>query len=342
MTEHMEDSSLPTLYSILGLQSDVCTKPDCNELIHKAYVMKAKKYHPDKCDCDENMKQVFELITHAYDVLRDDTKRSDYNNKLKVQNQSSNDFDSLKANFNKYIDSKYPSTVLQEEEAENAKQIFETKYTNLDEKHNYNRSDTDTITDYEKKLQELISERELADKSYHIPQICDPNNMNLDKFNAMFDNMAKVSNTSLTTHTRPDPWVGSNKNFNFSDFDTLDNIYSQFNDKYDCPTSSAGLVSTESNIPNYSDVNLNDYEPVTYVNAHDDIENNYYQSITSKIEERIKQTKEIESMTYSDYKLNNTEGYGIYDELLGYEHDDDMAALTNPTILKMLMQNKPR
>jgi curved DNA-binding protein CbpA len=340
MTEHIQETNVPSLYTILGLQPDVCNKTNCNEIIHKAYVTKAKKYHPDKCDCDENMKQVFELITHAYDVLRDNVKRSDYNDKLKIQNQSAHDYDSLKANFNKYMDGTHQSNITEDD----AKLLFKNKNLDLDTKHDYRRDESNTISlaESELRLQELILAREKADQSFHIPQVCNPSDMDLAKFNAMFDKMSNVSNTTLSSYKRPDAWIGSNKNFNYSTFDTLDNIYSQLNDTYDCPTASAGIVSDQSTVVDYSSLNLDEFEPVSYVNTHDEVEPNYYESMTSKIAERIKQTKEIESMTYSDYKLNDTQGYGVYDELIGYEQDNDLATLTNPTILKMLMENKPR
>ena len=45
--EHKPKNDLPDLYNILGLTSDVCKESNCNEIIQKAYIKKAKVCHPD-------------------------------------------------------------------------------------------------------------------------------------------------------------------------------------------------------------------------------------------------------------------------------------------------------
>ena len=46
--EYKEKSNLIDLYGVLGLTPDVCTEPDCAELIHGAYLKKIVSLHPDK------------------------------------------------------------------------------------------------------------------------------------------------------------------------------------------------------------------------------------------------------------------------------------------------------
>lgn len=62
-------------YSILGVN-----KTDSQLKIKKAYRKKAFKYHPD-INKDEGATEKFQLLTEAYAVLSDETRRKDYDNK---------------------------------------------------------------------------------------------------------------------------------------------------------------------------------------------------------------------------------------------------------------------
>lgn len=349
MTEYVEQTKMPSLYTILGLSQSVCDEPNCEELIHKAYVSKAKKYHPDKCDTDANMKQVFELITHAYNILRDSTKRSEYNDKLKIQNQCTNDFDSLRAGYEKYIKTVEPVTSVTESDVLGQ---FEYQSSKLNKRHQFNPNDINlpvSEDESRKKLQELIDARNKDAELFTPGKISfnESDEMDLNRFNAMFDkiNNKNVPNSGdITSYNRPDPWIGSNKNFNFSDFDMLDNIYSNVNDRYDSVTASFASVD-DCDLPKYDYQSLaNEDINASYVNNHNELEDNYYEIMKSKILERTQQTKDIGSMKYSDYKLNDTAGYGIYDELTGYEQDNELLNFSNPELLRLLSVNldKPR
>ena len=41
-TEYKQKNDVIDLYDILGLTGDVCKQENCNEIIHKAYLKKAK------------------------------------------------------------------------------------------------------------------------------------------------------------------------------------------------------------------------------------------------------------------------------------------------------------
>lgn len=63
-----------TLYDVLGVASDATT-----EELRRAYLLRAKWVHPDKNRQDQQQAvKAFQKLQHAYEVLKDDTKRNLY------------------------------------------------------------------------------------------------------------------------------------------------------------------------------------------------------------------------------------------------------------------------
>ena len=60
-------------YEVLGVDRDAD-----EATIKKAYRKLAVKYHPDKNPGDSTAEEKFKEVTEAYEVLRDSTKRSQY------------------------------------------------------------------------------------------------------------------------------------------------------------------------------------------------------------------------------------------------------------------------
>jgi len=60
-------------YSILGIQ-----RSSSQDDIKKAYYQMAKKYHPDANRNDPDAQQKFQMVSEAYEVLGDETKRQQY------------------------------------------------------------------------------------------------------------------------------------------------------------------------------------------------------------------------------------------------------------------------
>ena len=103
-TEYKQKNELPDLYNILGLTSTVCEDKKCDEIIKKAYVKRAKRLHPDKHPGRKDIVEIFELLTNAYDILRDEKLRTAYNHKLSLDKQSSASFSNLKDTSKNYMD----------------------------------------------------------------------------------------------------------------------------------------------------------------------------------------------------------------------------------------------
>jgi molecular chaperone DnaJ len=82
-------------YKILGLERDA-TIAD----IKKAYRSLAMKYHPDRNPEDESSEERFKLVTEAYEVLKDNRKRADYDRIISaVEYELSNSIESAQDDF---------------------------------------------------------------------------------------------------------------------------------------------------------------------------------------------------------------------------------------------------
>ena len=69
-------------------------KNDSEEVIEKAYKTLAKKYHPDlqnNSDCQDKMRQ----INEAYEILSNDFKRREYDEKIKRQSVSIEEYNRI-------------------------------------------------------------------------------------------------------------------------------------------------------------------------------------------------------------------------------------------------------
>ena len=77
---------LPDLYAILGIDKNVTKQDNCDEIIRKAYLRLAVKFHPDKLPQNkfteksrQEIEEVYEMINNAYDLLKDSELGFSYN-----------------------------------------------------------------------------------------------------------------------------------------------------------------------------------------------------------------------------------------------------------------------
>lgn len=287
MTDNIKNE-IPDLYKILGLTSNVCNETNCNELIQKAYNKKAKIYHPDKHPGKKDIEDIFELLTNAYQILKDDKQRSSYNHKMKLYKQSNNDFNKLKQQTQEYISEIKPI---------NDKQIisFKEGMENLDKKRGFNSTLMVPITIQESKnrLKDLNIIRSTQDVEYKPENIFD-GEINLKKFNAVFDKVNKEDNQIIINNI-PKAW-NDGKIINYSSYETIDNLYIEDND--------INKYFKENKITKNDMVNIEEAE---YVNNHNKLSNDYYKEVKDKIENREK----FENIEYE----KDTLGYGIFDKL---------------------------
>ncbi len=332
--EYKQKNELPDLYSILGLTIDICKDPKCDELIRKAYTKKAKICHPDKHPGRNDVVELFELITNAYDILKDPIQRTDYNHKLSLVKESSSDFFKLKKQTEDYTQSlgEYlPPTDTQ-------KLSFKEKMKQLDSKHGYDPSMADnviSIQDAKNKLNQISRSRIEQDLEFKPDKLFDDDRFDLEKFNATFDKYHQTDN-GITAHNGiPMAWNDMNNTSNFCMFDKLDNIYVNDHNRTDTSRQNYGSADFAGKPQKITREDIKDIGNADYVHGHKNLEDDYYKLMKAKLRERKSEADKYDTMKYSDFKKDDTAGYGIFDQL-GYKFDDRLSLDIDDDISKRL------
>ena len=78
------------------------SKNASKEVIEKAYKVLAKKYHPDLQEDSNKQKaeQMIKKINEAYEVLSDDEKRREYDEKLEYENKKQEEYNNIQNESN--------------------------------------------------------------------------------------------------------------------------------------------------------------------------------------------------------------------------------------------------
>lgn len=321
--EYKQKNDLPDLYNILGLTINVCKEPNCDELIQKAYIKKAKICHPDKHPGRKDVEEVFELLTSAYDILRDEKQRTAYNHKLSLNKQSSCDFGKLKKGVTDYMQSlgeyKPPS--------DQQKLSFNEQMIALDNKHGFDPSLMEPIMQQEanKKMNELTKIRSNQDRDFKPEKIFDDDRFDLKKFNAAFDMVHKRDDNSMVPHNGiPSAWNDLGAVANYSSFDNLDSLYVDDSNRFDVSRQTYSSVNFGAPMQKIRKDDIQNIKGADYVDGHNILGEDYYRNMKSKLRERKTDASSLENMKYGDFNRDDTAGYGIFDQL-GFKFDERLS-----------------
>ena len=306
MSEYKLDDGIPDLYEILGLTIDVNSDPNCNKIIQKAYISKAKTCHPDKFPGQSDVEEVFQLINEAYNILRDEKQRNAYNNKLRLDKQITNDFfkmrDMARPNDNEY------KKITQEDKIK-----FQREFDALNEKHGFNPKENVAVSkkDALKELELLSKKRNMQEDECVQERLFDSNNFDNVKFNAAFDFAKSQGITSIIPHDGlPAAWNCGDSS-GYSMINDSDNLYTESDSNY------YGSAKFSDNRRKLTKADLDDIDISTasYVTDHNVIPEDYYDLLKPKLQSRADETKQFENMKFDDYDKSDTGGYGIFDQL---------------------------
>ncbi|AYV78660.1 MAG: DnaJ domain protein [Edafosvirus sp.] len=300
--------STVNLYDVLGLPSD-CTKSD----IKKTYGKLVKTHHPDK----GGNKELFELITHAYTVLKNTQTRAEYDEIYNLSKQIDIDHLQLKESANQFLKAQNTSVVSKTKDE--ASKDFNMMNEDYDRKHKFNRNEqknTIPIDDTEKHIKDMELIRNQTDIE-NTPDNLFEKNWNLKKFNDAFDHMHKT-HTELMVHVG-NPGAFDNtimgSTTNFSSIDNFDKVY----EETDEPISNNSFSSIKLDNKKHKKLTKKDIiklQGADYTEGHKTIDSDYNKFLEEKMQERKTMGSKI-----GDKKLNDFDndpsmgGYGIFHQL---------------------------
>jgi curved DNA-binding protein CbpA len=315
------------LYDVLNITQE-CTPKE----IKDAYRKLAKEFHPDKPDGDVEM---FELVTHAYNILIHATSRKEYDelHELSKQSDSSHfDLKSKSAGFYKALETDVTAKKKNDpEQTINFKKVFDE----MDRKHGYKREKEhysgldEKIT--KKGLSDLQLAREHDDIENMQEQIFDASRFDLAKFNAAFDKVNKIHNELIPHNGNPDAYnTISGFGISFSPIDNYDNLYAE--DDTIGTTSYSSIKLDPGKNKKLTKADLEKLPEAVYTKGHSFKDKGYDKQLEEKIKERDITSKILTETGISDFDTDpNCGGYGIFSQLgingtntLNWDNDEDI------------------
>lgn len=302
--------STVNLYDVLDVSQDCETKE-----IKNAYRNLVKKFHPDKPGGDAEM---FELVTHAYNILVNPKTRTEYDEVYALSKQVDSTHFDLKGKAASYYEALEKDS--KKKTKEESKIDFNRAFEEMDRKHRYIR-DPDSIDklsekDTTRKLRDLELAREQDDIESIHDNIFEGGSFSLEKFNAAFDALHKGHNELIPHSGNPDAWNAADGfGGNFGTIDSYETLYqedvgfggSQFGSvKLDHTKTKKKLTKDE----------ISKLSAAEYTKNHNYKTEDYNKSLEDLIRERDLETKKLDDRELVDFNTdNNCGGYGIFSGL---------------------------
>ena len=270
-------TSTVNLYDVLNLPND-CSQKD----IKRAHTKLMKRFHPDKKGGNKDM---FELITHAYNRLSNPEYREQYDKIYKLSRQSGNDFVQLRENFNNYNKARKTDITLISKK--DSRKQFDKFYKELDLKHNFRRND------YEDELDNPLSKRQTnerysdmmitreTDDIEDMPDEIFDKNIPFDRgvFNEMFDKYSGGERELIPHEGNPDPW--NMTDLMNSSFAPINNIEENNSTSYSSPDYSS-IMKKRKKIK-ISKKDVRSMKGASYTTDHNKLPANYEKTLDERM-----------------------------------------------------------
>ncbi|ARF11213.1 DnaJ domain protein [Klosneuvirus KNV1] len=304
--------STVNLYDVLDVS------PDCDiKDIKTSYKKLVIEFHPDKMGGDAEM---FELITHAYNILVNPSSRAEYDEMFALSKQiNSNHFD-LKNKSKSFYDAVEKDNKLKKKEVGDSKVEFKKVSDDLDRKHGYKREKEyeGAITDKNTKqrLRDLELAREQDDIENIQEKIFDNGRFDIGKFNAAFDVIHKGHQELIPHQGNPHAFsLGSDFGSSFSPVDNYDKLYAEDDDTLGTTFYSSIKLNSDKN----KNITIDDIDTLIeaeYTKKHNYKDKTYTKSLEERMKERELETLKLNDRGMQDFDTDvNCGGYGIFDQV---------------------------
>lgn len=324
-------SGMIDIYGLIGVNEN-----DPQDFIKKKCNEKLSKYHPSKINGllakvpasereseKERLLEQYNLIKHAYNILRDPEKREYYD--LQKKTMESKNFVKQRSSFEEYI--KLQESEINETSRKNAENNFKMSFLDMDNRHGFKRNELDdeplSTEDFTKRMQDIEFSRKALDDELSTRQrnMFEGRSFNQLEFNKAWekkkrhDEKRKGKNNTDSSLTLWDGITASN-DFGIggsNDYvglnDDFENLYSKTN--YNTSQYSSLLDDISENGDDNMSVNSDDID-VSYVNNH----NKDNSDVNKRFEEYMK-SRERDDDYYNAREFGDTNSWkSVYDNPL--------------------------
>ena len=331
--------STVNLYDVLDVPQDCEIKE-----IKDAYRSLVKKFHPDKPKGDAEM---FELITHAYNILVNPKSRAEYDEVYALSKQVESTHFSLKDKAAAYYEALEKES--SKKSLDESKIDFNKAFEEMDRKHGVNRNTEDidklSAKDTKRRLRDIELAREQDDIENIHEKLFEDGRFDLSKFNAAFDQLHK-GHTELIQHNgNPDAWnILDDYSNNFGSIDNYDELYTE---NVGLGTNQYGSVKLDpTKKKKLTKEEIEKLSAANYTKGHNYREKDYAKSLEERMREYEQETKKLDDREMDDYNTDPTcGGYGIFSGLginnlntIQWDDDEDIKTRYN----RLLEMRKPK
>jgi curved DNA-binding protein CbpA len=292
------------LYDVLNVDNDCSRK-----VLKDAYRELVRLYHPDRPTGDADM---FELVTHAYNVLANPTTRAEYDTMYKLSTQSESDHLKLRKNATDYY--KSLDTDVTSKSKDEMAVNFKKAFTDMDKKRGYNRSiEKDSIKKKEskKRLKDLELTREQEDTENIHEKLFDNGRFDLSKFNAAFDAMHGQT-MDVIPHTGNPTAFNINDEFtNYVNPENYDDLFAEDDNNF---TQDYGSINFNKPKTVMSAKDIAKLKEAEYVKSHNSIDKDYTKSLEEKLNERLSEDNNYKTRKFNEFQTHCGD-HGIFDKL---------------------------
>lgn len=333
--------STVNLYDVLNVSQDSTQKE-----IKDAYRVLVKEFHPDKPGGDAEM---FELVTHAYNILINPETRKNYDEIYALSKHIETSHFDLKTKSKAYYDAVDTDITKKKKNKDDVKTDFKKAYEEMDRKHGYKRD-----KDFEEELNEKDTSRRLRDiklareqddiESIH-DKIFDDGRFDISRFNAAFDALHKGHSELIPHQGNPEAYNIIGGGTNYSSLDNLEDLYTEDDNLGNSHYGSVKLDPSKKKKLTKEDIAK--LAAAEYTKRHNYKDKEYTKSLEERMKERDFENKKLEDRTISDFDTDPTcGGYGIFNglgkNLNTITWDDDEDVKTRYSRLLELRKNEMR
>ena len=140
-------------------------------------------------------------------------------------------------------------------------------------------------------------------------QFTDDEKFDNEKFNTIFEANNENPSEIILKKDIPDAW--SVQTTGYTSLENINNLYDETDNDVNIGGISYGGVNFDKKKIN---ININNNKTNLY-NKHNKKDDNYYEVIKNKLNERKNENLNLNNKTVNEYNKNDTAGYGIFDKL---------------------------